>query len=117
MSGRFASSGMVGSLSGKASRSHRARRLSSLRPELQGAADQRIPLSRRRGGQGGGFCVSGQRHPVDSGRWQRFVARHPRLKIYPDHHAARRGLSLSFHAATMRQGEASVTLQHIGKAQ
>ncbi len=81
----------------------------SLRPIAQGAPDQNGSLPFGRCCEGVFLCRSGEGHPVDSGRGQRFVARHPRLKINPDHHAARRGLPLSFHAPTVGQGEASVT--------
>lgn len=72
----------------------------SLGPELQGAAHERVSLFAGLGRQGARLGVSGHRHPVDSGRGQRFVARHPRPEIHEHHHAARCGLCLSVHGAT-----------------
>lgn len=81
----------------------------SLRPELQGAAHERVSLFAGLGSQGARLGVSGHRHPVDSGLGQGFVARHPRSEINEHHHAARRGSCLSVHAATFAAGRASVT--------
>ncbi len=89
----------------------------SLGSVFKGTADQQVTLALRSGGLCARLGVSGHRHPVDSGRGQRFVTRHPRPEINEHHHAARRGLSLSFHAPTMGQGKASVTLQPNGIAQ
>lgn len=81
----------------------------SFGPELQGAADERVSLFAGLGCQGACLGVSGHRHPVDSGRGQRFVARHLPLEIHEHHHAARRGLCLPVHGAFVAQGGASVT--------
>lgn len=90
----------------------------SLRPIRQGTADQHFPLALRFGDLGLLFSAMGEGHPVDAAlAFGRRVARDPVLEIHPDHHAARSGLSLSFHAPTVEQGEASVTLQPNGTAQ
>lgn len=90
----------------------------SLGAVFEGAADQQVTLALRSGGLRSRLGVMSEGHPVDPAlRGQRLVARHPRPEIDPHHHAARRGLSVSFHAPTMGQGEASVTLQPNGTAQ
>lgn len=45
---------------------------------------------------------------ADAGHGERLPARRPRLKANKDHIAARRGLSLSVHAPTVKRGWSSV---------
>lgn len=45
---------------------------------------------------------------TDAGSGQGLPARHPRHEIHKDHFAARRGLSLSVHAPTVKRGWSSV---------
>lgn len=90
----------------------------SLGPILKGAADQQVTLALRSGGLRSRLGVMGEGHPVHAAlAFERRVAGDPAHEIDPHHHAARRGLSLSFHAQTVGQGEASVTLQPNGTAQ
>ena len=90
----------------------------SLRPILKGTADQLVSLSSGSRGLGLSFGLMGEGHPVDPGlAFERRVAGDPVHKVDPHHHAARRGLSLSFHAPTVGRGGSSVTLQHNGIAQ
>lgn len=90
----------------------------SLSSILKGAADQHFPLALCPRGLSAGLCLMGEGHPVDPAlALERRVAGDPVHEIDPHHHAARRGLSVSFHAPTMGQGGASVTLQPNGIAQ
>lgn len=60
---------------------------------------------------GQGLAPRGARCPLsrtDPGHGERLSARHPRHEIHKDHYAARRGLSLSVHAPTVKRGWSSV---------
>lgn len=90
----------------------------SLGSVFKGAADQQVTLALRSSGLRSRLGVMGKGHPVHAAlAFERRVAGDPAHEIDPHHHAARRGLSLSFHAPTMGQGKASVTLQPYGIAQ
>ncbi len=86
------------------------RSLSEFRPVFKGAADQQVTLALRSSGLCARLSVMGEGHPVHAAlAFERLVARHPRPEIHEHHHAARRGLSLSFHGATFAVRQASVT--------
>ena len=60
---------------------------------------------------GQGFAASRSIQPfigADAGHRERLPARHPRHEVHKNHIAARRGLSLSVHAPTVKRGWSSV---------
>lgn len=81
----------------------------SLGSILKGTADQQVTLALRSSGLRSRLGVMGKGHPVHAAlAFERRVAGDPAHEIDPHHHAARRGLSLSVHAPTVKRGWSSV---------